>query len=53
MITGATDGLGKLVAHRAAKKGASLILHGRNNEKGYSLIEEIKSVTNNENVFLL
>ncbi len=50
MITGATDGLGKLVAHNAAKNGASLILHGRNKEKGSRVTEEIKSDSNNEDV---
>jgi NAD(P)-dependent dehydrogenase (short-subunit alcohol dehydrogenase family) len=50
MITGATDGLGKLVALDAATNGASLILHGRNKEKGNRVTEEIKSNTNNEEV---
>ncbi|HUC81950.1 MAG TPA: SDR family NAD(P)-dependent oxidoreductase [Flavisolibacter sp.] len=49
-ITGATDGLGKAVALRAAKAGATLILHGRNAEKGASLVTEIKEATANENV---
>lgn len=50
-ITGATDGLGKLVAHRAAKAGARLILHGRNQRKGEQLLEELRKETGNENVF--
>jgi NAD(P)-dependent dehydrogenase (short-subunit alcohol dehydrogenase family) len=43
LITGATDGLGKLVAIRAAKAGANLILHGRNQTKGARLLDEIMS----------
>ena len=46
-ITGATDGLGKALALRLAEMGASLILHGRNSEKGQNLLEEIKQVTGN------
>jgi NAD(P)-dependent dehydrogenase (short-subunit alcohol dehydrogenase family) len=30
LITGSTDGLGKLVARHAAQRGAFVILHGRN-----------------------
>lgn len=48
LITGATDGLGKLLAQRAAKAGAQLILHGRNPQKGEALLHELSSLTNNE-----
>ena len=41
MITGATDGLGKGIATELAPSGARLILHGRNEEKGRALIEEL------------
>lgn len=51
LITGATDGLGRLVAHRAAEAGAALILHGRNVEKGKTVMHEIKSSSGNENIF--
>src|SRR5215210_8244275 len=51
LITGATDGLGKLVAHRAAEAGATLILHGRNEEKGKTITEDIKSATGNNSIF--
>ena len=42
VITGATDGLGKGLASELAPSGARLILHGRNEEKGQALIEELR-----------
>lgn len=50
MITGSTDGLGKLVAIRLAEKGASVILHGRNPEKGAATIERIRALTKSEKI---
>ncbi len=47
MITGATDGLGKLVARRLAQRNAQLILHGRNPSKGEKIVEEIVRATGN------
>jgi NAD(P)-dependent dehydrogenase (short-subunit alcohol dehydrogenase family) len=34
LITGSTDGVGKVVAFRLAEAGAKVLLHGRNAEKG-------------------
>ena len=42
VITGATDGLGKGLATELAPSGGRLILHGRNEEKGRALIEELR-----------
>ena len=42
VITGATDGLGKGLATELAPSGARLILHGRNEEKGQALLEELR-----------
>jgi NAD(P)-dependent dehydrogenase (short-subunit alcohol dehydrogenase family) len=42
VITGATDGLGKGLASALAPTGARLILHGRNEEKGEALLEELE-----------
>jgi short-subunit dehydrogenase len=42
VITGATDGLGKGLAAELAPSGARLILHGRNQEKGKALLEELR-----------
>ena len=41
VITGATDGLGKGLAADLAPTGSRLILHGRNEEKGEALLEEL------------
>jgi NAD(P)-dependent dehydrogenase (short-subunit alcohol dehydrogenase family) len=41
VITGATDGLGKGLAMELAPSGARLIVHGRNEEKGQALLEEL------------
>jgi NAD(P)-dependent dehydrogenase (short-subunit alcohol dehydrogenase family) len=43
VITGATDGLGKGIARELAPTGARLILHGRNEEKGQALLDELGS----------
>ena len=41
MVTGSTDGLGREVARRLASSGAHIIVHGRNRERGASLVQEI------------
>ena len=47
LITGATDGLGKRVAHDLALSGATLLLHGRSLEKGRATVREIEAATGN------
>jgi NAD(P)-dependent dehydrogenase (short-subunit alcohol dehydrogenase family) len=51
LITGATDGLGKLLALHAAQAGAVLILHGRNRQKGEGVVKDIKTASGNGQVF--
>ena len=41
LITGATDGIGKALAKKAAKLGAKIILHGRNKKKLELLSDDI------------
>ncbi|MDX1641626.1 MAG: SDR family oxidoreductase [Balneolaceae bacterium] len=48
LITGATDGLGKQVAHNLAVSGATILLHGRDEKKGQSTLEQIKSASGND-----
>ena len=42
VITGATDGLGRGIASALAPTGARLVLHGRNEEKGRSLLDDLR-----------
>jgi NAD(P)-dependent dehydrogenase (short-subunit alcohol dehydrogenase family) len=41
LITGSTDGLGREVARRTAARGAHVIVHGRNQERGQAVVAEI------------
>lgn len=50
LLTGATDGLGKLLAQRIAVKNARLVLHGRDFEKGKRLVNDLVSRTGNERI---
>jgi NAD(P)-dependent dehydrogenase (short-subunit alcohol dehydrogenase family) len=50
LITGSTDGLGRVVALRLAKAGAKVLLHGRDRERGEALRKDIES-TNGRAVF--
>lgn len=47
LITGATDGLGQRVASDLAAKGATVLLHGRDREKGRRVLEKIRELTGN------
>jgi NAD(P)-dependent dehydrogenase (short-subunit alcohol dehydrogenase family) len=53
VITGATDGLGKGLASELAPSGARLILHGRNEEKGQALLDELRPKARGELVWRL
>lgn len=43
LVTGSTGGLGREVARRLASRGAHVIVHGRNVERGRALVEEIEA----------
>jgi NAD(P)-dependent dehydrogenase (short-subunit alcohol dehydrogenase family) len=45
LITGATDGLGKAVAADLAAAGATVLLHGRSEERGEQAMREIRELT--------
>jgi NAD(P)-dependent dehydrogenase (short-subunit alcohol dehydrogenase family) len=41
LITGSTDGVGRVVAKRLAAQGARVLVHGRNIERGENLLAEL------------
>ena len=43
LITGSTDGVGRVVAKRLAAEGARVLVHGRNLERGESLLTELNA----------
>jgi NAD(P)-dependent dehydrogenase (short-subunit alcohol dehydrogenase family) len=45
LVTGATDGLGRAVAHRLADQRAQLVLHGRDPERLAGVALELESKT--------
>ena len=50
LITGSTDGIGKITAIKLAKDGHQMLIHGRNSEKLKQTISEIKTISNTKNV---
>ena len=41
LVTGSTDGVGRVVARRLGEAGARVVVHGRNRERGEQLVAEI------------
>jgi len=50
LITGATSGLGRELAQRLAERGSSLLLHGRDAERGQEMVQRIKEGTGNDQI---
>ena len=48
LVTGSTDGLGKSTARDLAAAGATVLLHGRNPERGDAAVREIREETHND-----
>lgn len=50
LVTGATNGIGKVTALELAKLGAAVVLAGRNRDKSQATVDEIKERSGNPNV---
>jgi len=50
LITGSTDGIGKLTALQLARQNAHIIIHGRNEDKIKKTIDEIKTKSTNQRI---
>jgi len=48
LVTGATDGVGRLVAHELARGGARVLLHGRDAQKLAAVRDEIRAACGND-----
>jgi NAD(P)-dependent dehydrogenase (short-subunit alcohol dehydrogenase family) len=53
LVTGATSGIGLVTAQALARQGASLIVVGRNPERGAATVSHIRQETGNSNVALM
>jgi NAD(P)-dependent dehydrogenase (short-subunit alcohol dehydrogenase family) len=52
LITGATDGLGRATARELAGRGATVLLHGRDEARGAAAVREIGRATGNDRLRL-
>ncbi len=50
LITGATSGLGRELAQALAKQGATILLHGRDSERSWQTVREIRETTGNQRI---
>jgi NAD(P)-dependent dehydrogenase (short-subunit alcohol dehydrogenase family) len=50
LVTGSTDGLGRSLARELAAREATVLLHGRDEERARATAEEIRGATGNERV---
>jgi NAD(P)-dependent dehydrogenase (short-subunit alcohol dehydrogenase family) len=43
LVTGSTDGVGRVVAQKLANSGAHIVVHGRNQDRGERLVDSIQT----------
>lgn len=53
MVTGATSGMGRVIARKLAQMGATVIIVGRSRERGIETLQRIVSATGNASVELM
>jgi len=53
LITGATSGMGKVTARALATYGATVVIHGRDEEKAKETVEAIKEETKNPAIYYI
>src|SRR6266550_1099459 len=52
LVTGSTDGVGRLVARRLADQGARVLIHGRDRTRGEQLLKDIRAANRGSAAFL-
>ena len=52
LVTGSTDGVGRLVARRLTNQGARVLVHGRDRRRGEQVLEQIRAAGHGSAVFL-
>jgi NAD(P)-dependent dehydrogenase (short-subunit alcohol dehydrogenase family) len=52
LVTGSTDGVGRLVARRLADQGARVLIHGRDRHRGKQVVDQIQAAGHGSAVFL-
>jgi retinol dehydrogenase 14 len=52
LVTGSTDGIGKQTALELAQLGATVLLHGRNAERGQQALQDLRAASQNDNLDL-
>ena len=52
LITGATDGLGRELAAQVAGRGATVLIHGRDRDRGKKALSEIGAAAGSEKILL-
>ena len=52
LVTGSTDGVGRLVARRLADQGARVLIHGRDRHRGKQVVDQIEAAGYGSAVFL-